>query len=71
MSDQDRLLFQHPLSGVPADGYFVAPTAIRLDRMDQLEREIFGPVLHVIRFGAAIVSGLAARWVFTRLPPIS
>jgi RHH-type proline utilization regulon transcriptional repressor/proline dehydrogenase/delta 1-pyrroline-5-carboxylate dehydrogenase len=33
-------------------GTFVAPTLIELDRVDQLEREIFGPVLHVVRYRA-------------------
>jgi len=31
-------------------GSFVAPTLIELERLSQLPREIFGPVLHVIRF---------------------
>jgi RHH-type proline utilization regulon transcriptional repressor/proline dehydrogenase/delta 1-pyrroline-5-carboxylate dehydrogenase len=35
---------------VPGLGEFVAPTIIVLDGIDQLEREIFGPVLHVVRF---------------------
>ncbi len=33
-----------------AYGTFVAPTIIEIDRIDQLEREVFGPVLHVVRF---------------------
>ncbi|WP_423142094.1 bifunctional proline dehydrogenase/L-glutamate gamma-semialdehyde dehydrogenase PutA [Parablastomonas sp. CN1-191] len=31
-------------------GTFIAPTIIEIDRVDQLEREVFGPVLHVMRF---------------------
>ncbi|WP_326523324.1 trifunctional transcriptional regulator/proline dehydrogenase/L-glutamate gamma-semialdehyde dehydrogenase [Sphingomonas sp.] len=31
-------------------GTFVPPTIIELDRIDDLEREVFGPVLHVIRY---------------------
>jgi RHH-type proline utilization regulon transcriptional repressor/proline dehydrogenase/delta 1-pyrroline-5-carboxylate dehydrogenase len=31
-------------------GTFVAPTIIEIDGIDQLEREVFGPVLHVVRF---------------------
>ncbi len=31
-------------------GSFVQPTLIELDRLDELEREIFGPVLHVLRY---------------------
>lgn len=47
-----RVLFRHPLRGTGGDGLFVAPTAIALDRFDALEREIFGPVLHVVPFEA-------------------
>ncbi len=38
---------------LPADcaaGTFVAPTLIEIDRIAALEREVFGPVLHVVRF---------------------
>jgi RHH-type proline utilization regulon transcriptional repressor/proline dehydrogenase/delta 1-pyrroline-5-carboxylate dehydrogenase len=31
-------------------GWFVAPTVIEIDTIDQLKREVFGPVLHVLRF---------------------
>ncbi|MET0239842.1 MAG: bifunctional proline dehydrogenase/L-glutamate gamma-semialdehyde dehydrogenase PutA, partial [Sphingobium sp.] len=31
-------------------GSFVAPTIIEIDRIEQLEREVFGPVLHVVRY---------------------
>lgn len=31
-------------------GYFIKPTLIELDTFDELQEEIFGPVLHVIRF---------------------
>jgi RHH-type proline utilization regulon transcriptional repressor/proline dehydrogenase/delta 1-pyrroline-5-carboxylate dehydrogenase len=38
---------------LPADcvhGTFVAPTIIEIDRFDNLDREVFGPVLHVLSF---------------------
>ena len=31
-------------------GHFVAPTLIEIDRIDRLQREVFGPVLHVLRY---------------------
>ncbi|MCV6610442.1 MAG: bifunctional proline dehydrogenase/L-glutamate gamma-semialdehyde dehydrogenase PutA [Amphritea sp.] len=37
---------------VPEQGLFVAPTVIQLDGIEQLEEEIFGPVLHVATFEA-------------------
>ncbi|EWY40536.1 bifunctional proline dehydrogenase/pyrroline-5-carboxylate dehydrogenase [Skermanella stibiiresistens SB22] len=47
-----RLLFRHPLGDAATTGLFVAPAALALDGFDALEREIFGPVLHVIPFEA-------------------
>ncbi|MFN2099879.1 bifunctional proline dehydrogenase/L-glutamate gamma-semialdehyde dehydrogenase PutA [Altererythrobacter sp. MF3-039] len=32
------------------NGTFVAPTIIAIDNIDQLGREVFGPVLHVLRY---------------------
>ena len=34
------------------NGTFVAPAAYELDDISDLEREVFGPVLHVVRYGA-------------------
>ena len=34
----------------PKTGHFVRPTAFELPRIDALEDEIFGPVLHVVRY---------------------
>jgi len=31
-------------------GTYVPPTLIEIDHIDQLEREVFGPVLHVVRY---------------------
>lgn len=37
---------------VPANGLFVPPTMIRLESMDALDREWFGPILHVATWKA-------------------
>jgi RHH-type proline utilization regulon transcriptional repressor/proline dehydrogenase/delta 1-pyrroline-5-carboxylate dehydrogenase len=37
----------------PAAGSFVAPVMIRVEGIDKLEREIFGPVLHLATFKAS------------------
>ncbi len=49
MAQQGRVLKS---LDVPQQGLFVAPTVIELDGIEQLEEEIFGPVLHVARFAA-------------------
>jgi RHH-type proline utilization regulon transcriptional repressor/proline dehydrogenase/delta 1-pyrroline-5-carboxylate dehydrogenase len=50
---------------VPTQGLFVAPTVIELDGIEQLQEEIFGPVLHVARFAAteidAVVDSINAQ----------
>jgi RHH-type transcriptional regulator, proline utilization regulon repressor / proline dehydrogenase / delta 1-pyrroline-5-carboxylate dehydrogenase len=42
----------HQVAGhlAPRPGTFVPPTLIEVARLDQLEREVFGPVLHVLRY---------------------
>ena len=37
---------------LPAAGTYVAPAIIELDRAAELDREVFGPVLHVVRWRA-------------------
>ena len=39
-----------PLPAACVQGSFVAPTLIEIDNPGQLEREVFGPVLHVLRY---------------------
>lgn len=47
---EGRLL--HQLE-TPTHGYFVAPTLIRVDGIKDIEREVFGPVLHIATYKAA------------------
>ncbi len=49
---RDRVLFACPLGPGTAAGTFVAPTVIRLHAIADLDREIFGPVLHVVTWKA-------------------
>jgi len=50
---------------VPAEGLFVPPAVIRLNGIEELEREVFGPVLHVATFEAdeidAVIDAVNAR----------
>ncbi|HUL82866.1 MAG TPA: bifunctional proline dehydrogenase/L-glutamate gamma-semialdehyde dehydrogenase PutA [Gammaproteobacteria bacterium] len=47
-----RVLHQCRLDDRHAHGLFVPPTVIELERVEDLEREVFGPVLHVVRYRA-------------------
>ena len=48
-SQADRMV--HSIA-VPDDGLFVPPTVIRLDRLDDLNTEYFGPLVHVATWPA-------------------
>ncbi|SAK43801.1 trifunctional transcriptional regulator/proline dehydrogenase/pyrroline-5-carboxylate dehydrogenase [Caballeronia temeraria] len=50
MRDKGRNVTQLPLPDNCAQGTFVPPTLIELDSIDELKREVFGPVLHVVRY---------------------
>ena len=41
---------QFPLPDEAGHGTFVAPTIIEIERIAQIGREVFGPVLHVLRY---------------------
>jgi RHH-type proline utilization regulon transcriptional repressor/proline dehydrogenase/delta 1-pyrroline-5-carboxylate dehydrogenase len=60
-AETGRILFRHDLRQVNGNGLFVAPTAIALDKFNALEREIFGPVLHVIPFEASEIDLVVDR----------
>ena len=50
MEKEARLIAAASLSEEAAHGTFFAPRAYELKNLDQLHKEIFGPVLHVIRW---------------------
>jgi RHH-type proline utilization regulon transcriptional repressor/proline dehydrogenase/delta 1-pyrroline-5-carboxylate dehydrogenase len=61
-----RLRFRWDLGrALPAPGLFVPPTIIELARAADLDEEVFGPVLHVVRWRAdaleALIDELAAN----------
>jgi RHH-type proline utilization regulon transcriptional repressor/proline dehydrogenase/delta 1-pyrroline-5-carboxylate dehydrogenase len=52
MKREAKLLFETLLGPGTEHGTFFAPSAFEIDGLDRLEREVFGPVLHVIRYSA-------------------
>ncbi|GLQ34229.1 bifunctional protein PutA [Amylibacter marinus] len=54
---EGRLLRQ---ISAPEGGRFVAPAVIKLNSISELESEIFGPVLHVVTFGAEDIDQVIA-----------
>jgi len=47
---RDRIRYQCPLGPEHAHGTFFPPTLIELDNAGDLTREVFGPVLHYVRY---------------------
>ncbi|WP_027349448.1 trifunctional transcriptional regulator/proline dehydrogenase/L-glutamate gamma-semialdehyde dehydrogenase [Halotalea alkalilenta] len=63
MRAKGRRVFQAALGDteMPLHGLFVAPTLIELESLDELEREVFGPVLHVITYKRQELDSLLER----------
>ena len=50
MRDRGHKVIQTPLGGDAVRGTFVAPTLIEVSKVADVGREVFGPVLHVLRY---------------------
>ena len=50
MSKDARIVHRCTLPDATKAGTFFAPTLIEIDSIDALQREVFGPVLHVMKF---------------------
>ncbi|MEE9318486.1 MAG: bifunctional proline dehydrogenase/L-glutamate gamma-semialdehyde dehydrogenase PutA, partial [Rhodospirillales bacterium] len=58
MDREGTLLARTPLTDSSAEGTFFAPAAYLIERLDLLEGEVFGPILHVIRYAADRLDGV-------------
>ncbi len=64
LSERGQVLHRTPM---PANlnGHFFAPTLAELKSPEELEREVFGPILHIVRYDSqnpeAVTKALAAR----------
>ena len=50
MLKKHKLIYQCNLNSECQDGYFMPPTAIEIDSLSELTKEVFGPILHVLKF---------------------
>lgn len=50
--------YQTDMSQAAEQGAFVPPTLVEIDKLSTLQREVFGPILHVIRYDANKLSNL-------------
>ncbi len=52
LSEEARPIHRMEAPAECGHGCFVAPAAFEIDRIGYLEREVFGPILHVVRYDA-------------------
>ncbi|KQT42032.1 integrase [Aureimonas sp. Leaf454] len=53
MRREQRVRFAGALpADLPGDGHWIAPHIVEIDRPEALDREVFGPVLHIVRWKA-------------------
>jgi RHH-type proline utilization regulon transcriptional repressor/proline dehydrogenase/delta 1-pyrroline-5-carboxylate dehydrogenase len=55
MSREGRLIRQVELGPETANGTFFAPAAFEIDSLARLHAEVFGPILHVVRYHAELL----------------
>ncbi len=58
---EGRLIYRGPGPGSGAKGYFVPPAIIELECLSELKEEVFGPVLHVLRYDAGKLPSLLGQ----------
>ncbi|HKW53080.1 MAG TPA: aldehyde dehydrogenase family protein, partial [Stellaceae bacterium] len=58
MAREGQLLCELPLPPMAAHGSFFAPRAFEIDTLGRLPREVFGPILHVIRWPGDTLDGV-------------
>jgi RHH-type proline utilization regulon transcriptional repressor/proline dehydrogenase/delta 1-pyrroline-5-carboxylate dehydrogenase len=52
MAHDGRLIEMTPTTDILPPGHWFAPRAFEIDRLDRLTHEVFGPILHVVRWKA-------------------
>jgi RHH-type transcriptional regulator, proline utilization regulon repressor / proline dehydrogenase / delta 1-pyrroline-5-carboxylate dehydrogenase len=52
MDSQARLIARVEMPDNLSPGHWFAPAAYEIDSIEQLEGEVFGPILHVVRYGS-------------------
>jgi RHH-type proline utilization regulon transcriptional repressor/proline dehydrogenase/delta 1-pyrroline-5-carboxylate dehydrogenase len=61
MQNEATILHRCELPAATSNGTFFAPTLVEIESIDVLQREVFGPVLHVLRFrGKDLQKAIAA-----------
>lgn len=52
MAKQHKIISNSPLNSGYREGYFFPPQAFEIDSLNSLSQEVFGPILHIIRYSS-------------------
>ena len=58
IQENNRLIYRGHGPAEPSEGYFVPPAIIEIDQVSELKKEVFGPVLHILRYDAGKLASL-------------
>jgi RHH-type proline utilization regulon transcriptional repressor/proline dehydrogenase/delta 1-pyrroline-5-carboxylate dehydrogenase len=58
---RDRIIHQPPTPAGLESGWFIPPTLIGLPSIEDLDREVFGPILHVVTWKSGDIEGTLER----------
>jgi RHH-type proline utilization regulon transcriptional repressor/proline dehydrogenase/delta 1-pyrroline-5-carboxylate dehydrogenase len=58
---RSRIVHRTPLPAGLPEGWWTAPTLIALDRAEDLREEVFGPIVHVVRYAAGDLDRVVDR----------
>jgi RHH-type proline utilization regulon transcriptional repressor/proline dehydrogenase/delta 1-pyrroline-5-carboxylate dehydrogenase len=61
MASRFRTVAEASRAGVPDGGLFLPPVAFEIDAVEDLTSEVFGPILHVVRWKAGTLEALVDR----------
>lgn len=61
LTEQAELIYAYPREKLPAAGTYVGPHIFRLNKMAELQREVFGPILHVIHYKSGELGKVIAQ----------
>lgn len=65
MMKEATLLYQLPIENTASNNYF-SPTVFEIKNLDLLKREVFGPILHVIRYASRDIDQVLAAIASTQ-----
>lgn len=58
MQTEALSLYEYPADKIPDVGFFMGPHIFEIESISQLKQEVFGPILHLIRYDANSMDGL-------------